>query len=82
MSPGIISCKFARMNSLFSPWSATLVIILTAAWFIGKSPVLMIGFRTRVTMSEGNTAAIAVAQASAARSTWHKIIEFDFHISY
>ena len=46
-----------------------LVIILTAAWLTGKSPVLTMGFSTRTTISVGSTDAIAVAQLSAARST-------------
>ena len=46
-----------------------LVIILTAAWLTGKSPVLTMGLSTRTTISVGSTDAIAVAQLSAARST-------------
>ena len=75
----LFSLLVALLSLLRAAWSATLVIILTAAWFTGKSPVLTIGFSTRVTTSVGSTEAIAVAQLSAARSTWEREM-VGFHI--
>ena len=76
----LFSLLVALLSLLRAAWSATLVIILTAAWFTGKSPVLTIGFSTRVTTSVGSTDAIAVAQLSAARSTWEReMVGFHIH---
>jgi len=72
-----MSPKCDITTSLLSLCSATLVNILTAAWLTGYSPVLTIGFSTRITASDGTTPAIAAAHASAALSTlkkYYKII--------
>ena len=75
-SPGMISAKCSTTISLLDSCSATLVSILMAAWLTGYSPVLTIGFKTRITTSGGKTPAMAAAQASAARSTYRNIIMF------
>ena len=75
-SPGMISAKCSTTISLLDSCSATLVSILMAAWLTGYSPVLTIGFKTRITTSGGKTPAMAAAQASAARSTYRNITMF------
>ena len=72
----MISDKCSTTISLLDSCSATLVSILMAAWLTGYSPVLTIGFKTRITTSGGKTPAMAAAQASAARSTYKNITMF------